>query len=759
MADSTATGPGSCEAAAPINILRVSHPEAPSGILLYSGITTHTVMGPAKVAGRSLDGNTVKTECRATQTDNNENDVSSKNLKKFNSANFKGRVTAQTWPLNLKQQNIKGKVTTPKVKPHSCLATTGEGDWAKTSFKNRQTVEKLMLKAASKFNLPQQSGCNSQRNQSTYSNYQRLSTKKAHSALAFKGQSNVMKSEVYHCNIEANEEHIKNNNQTKTLTGDDGTSEDKSHTNLMEQHMKNKEKVGHQNTMKEKEKIIAPFEVTDKQYRETIQPNVSDNKENNQQSSDMNLPSNSQTVEQKNDVMESPPTQNETGEEICPDTNSIKLSCTKTAPIISWQESNAEGRPTSSRLREIPVSLYSSMFEQGQRPAPHNLPPAPRLLIPPRHTCPEGLTSKDIIQGVCINPGSIMSSGKIMTDEGHDEESKKEPPCGHHDNISVRRVKSAMVVPHFNTTDMTVTNNRHSFLNYGLSPRPSTCTPTPSDRVVSLELSITPLGPDRSQQNKSLKQKHDNGELDHPKLDTMEAIKRSYHRAQSAPPLASRCEGVQTSENTRLNSNLSQITQTGLDDGRKFSSPYWRARSAYHRRNFDAREGDASDINSTGFSSATIKEQESSALKGTLLRPLLYTSESGLMKHSAGCPYKCKNCFRACLVSDDFAQKAQHRRQKLISKFHEPDEIATSRLGSTSKRTNKNTNYRRYDALSIVHRALARSQPLFQRVYGVKGHPQVILPWPSYAWVDIKQKKIGKDVETTAKDMGHDDAF
>ena len=37
------------------------------------------------------------------------------------------------------------------------------------------------------------------------------------------------------------------------------------------------------------------------------------------------------------------------------------------------------------------------------------------------------------------------------------------------------------------------------------------------------------------------------------------------------------------------------------------------------------------------------------------LKPLMYSQDSEV-RHSAGCPYRCKSCFRACLASDDFVQ-------------------------------------------------------------------------------------------------------
>ena len=48
--------------------------------------------------------------------------------------------------------------------------------------------------------------------------------------------------------------------------------------------------------------------------------------------------------------------------------------------------------------------------------------------------------------------------------------------------------------------------------------------------------------------------------------------------------------------------------------------------------------------------------------RGSSLRPLLYSNDCEI-KHSAGCPYMCKGCFKACLASEDYIQRAKKMRE------------------------------------------------------------------------------------------------
>lgn len=92
-----------------------------------------------------------------------------------------------------------------------------------------------------------------------------------------------------------------------------------------------------------------------------------------------------------------------------------------------------------------------------------------------------------------------------------------------------------------------------------------------------------------------------------------------------------------------------QITQ---DKTKPKSVPvYWRARTVYHRRQMANCGGEEFEDNFVYFT------------KGSLLRPLMH-SESTALKHSAGCPYKCKGCFRACLVSQDYYEKVKDQKRK-----------------------------------------------------------------------------------------------
>lgn len=56
-----------------------------------------------------------------------------------------------------------------------------------------------------------------------------------------------------------------------------------------------------------------------------------------------------------------------------------------------------------------------------------------------------------------------------------------------------------------------------------------------------------------------------------------------------------------------------------------------------------------------------------SCISRSMLRPLLFDEELDI-QHSAGCPYSCKGCFRACLASDDYFEKVKNQKAQLNSK-------------------------------------------------------------------------------------------
>ncbi|ESO84271.1 hypothetical protein LOTGIDRAFT_155606 [Lottia gigantea] len=157
-------------------------------------------------------------------------------------------------------------------------------------------------------------------------------------------------------------------------------------------------------------------------------------------------------------------------------------------------------------------------------------------------------------------------------------------------------------------------------------------------------------------------------------FDTIEGIRRSYQtRAQSAPACVNR---------TR--------TQTVTQDYRTKTNLYWRAKSAYHRRNMTKED-------STEDGSKYKANHQKQEQHGSLLRPLLFSSD-GVIKHSAGCPYKCKGCFKACLVSQDYLNRDQEASQASWRK---------------QRRIKRGPGF-------AVEFALAKSQPLYQLLHNHK---------------------------------------
>ena len=106
--------------------------------------------------------------------------------------------------------------------------------------------------------------------------------------------------------------------------------------------------------------------------------------------------------------------------------------------------------------------------------------------------------------------------------------------------------------------------------------------------------------------------------------------------------------------------------------------------------------------------------------KGSLLRPLMFSEAGGQMKHSAGCPYKCKGCFKALLASKTYTSD-------VITQRHNSSPVRQTRVKP-----------KKIDAIAIVNRALCRAQPIFRHVYGDVAVSNNVRPWPVAAWVDVK---------------------
>lgn len=148
-------------------------------------------------------------------------------------------------------------------------------------------------------------------------------------------------------------------------------------------------------------------------------------------------------------------------------------------------------------------------------------------------------------------------------------------------------------------------------------------------------------------------------------------MKKSFgNRAYSAPPLS------------RMLKDNQEGALTHRPEG-DTTPLYWKTRTIYHRKQL------------AGTDSEEVDKRVEFLSKGSLLKPLLYQQGTDL-KHSAGCPYKCKGCFRACLVSQDYLEGLKQR--KIPS-------------GRKSRYVRPKLYHRR-----IVELALAKSQPIHQMI-------------------------------------------
>ena len=129
------------------------------------------------------------------------------------------------------------------------------------------------------------------------------------------------------------------------------------------------------------------------------------------------------------------------------------------------------------------------------------------------------------------------------------------------------------------------------------------------------------------------------------------------NRIQSAPPSLSVQQSfgrgnssAHVSQQIRCSNSSSTPSHMSTDILRSNSKSvplYWRTRSNHHRKQFSYEYESPDDV---------IDE-----FRGSLLKPLLYRDGFNL-KHSAGCPFKCKGCFKACLASSEYLENLQRNR-------------------------------------------------------------------------------------------------
>ncbi|KAK0052814.1 hypothetical protein Bpfe_017668 [Biomphalaria pfeifferi] len=394
------------------------------------------------------------------------------------------------------------------------------------------------------------------------------------------------------------------------------------------------------------------------------------------------------------------------------DLQTERASRPQTVPLISWAEKQSLDEPEISQRRSVKLTSYS-IFQPKINLNPRPYTAGPRIVVQPKAKGPMGLTSHDVIQGRHLS--------KIPS-------SRNEQPLHHNDEINFQVLLNDVATSKVNLnvesgeikSRQTSTSARHfqsanSYRrqhketredSYG---RPHT-TPN-TKRTVTFELNIKSIlsirqadvrAEDKAQENSTLIQNKRSSERIKKQRSDSDILELK-RRVQSAPAKTSSefTNNIVTRDKDLVKDNV-RTAKPFTEEKRQFSNMYWRARSSYHKKMTDTQMVNDAD-------------QNYMPPKGTLLRPLLYNEDGAIMRHSAGCPYKCKECFKACLVSEDFMETQS--RLKTVQKVH-------------VKRQNHP------DPLTIVRRALARSQPLFKQVYG---DTVDIHPWPTYAWVDIKQ--------------------
>ena len=104
--------------------------------------------------------------------------------------------------------------------------------------------------------------------------------------------------------------------------------------------------------------------------------------------------------------------------------------------------------------------------------------------------------------------------------------------------------------------------------------------------------------------------------------------------------------------NSRLKPAVSVAVASSYDNPPGYDNPPLRRSSANSNSNAASAIEQARSKTPRNRLDQTVKLRETrSGPSG--LKPLLYSDDCAI-QHSAGCPYMCKGCFRACLASDNY---------------------------------------------------------------------------------------------------------
>ena len=123
-------------------------------------------------------------------------------------------------------------------------------------------------------------------------------------------------------------------------------------------------------------------------------------------------------------------------------------------------------------------------------------------------------------------------------------------------------------------------------------------------------------------------------------------------------------------ENTNKHERTNSVRELKGDyQERIMSAPAWMSLEPESNDTQQEAHDDEQSKRKTGWTRTRRAE-------GSTWKPLIYDKESDI-KHSQGCPYTCKGCFKACLASEDYLQKMedrvhQQKERKMQSRRSQP---------------------------------------------------------------------------------------
>ena len=335
--------------------------------------------------------------------------------------------------------------------------------------------------------------------------------------------------------------------------------------------------------------------------------------------------------------------------------------------LYKFRVTGTDGKPfiifngVSANSWLSPVGIRLNQEDKDQIKLPQRPKSSGSIMIIRHHPSPKGLNSDEVIQGVRLDKRSV----------------EKKPEERQRPRSELARPSGGTV--HRGGSRLTSAGRPHTAFGDKFLKRQPLQRKCESHEHPNLELTIQSLELKRTARSSA---PETSGITDKSDFMTTNRLHSAFvpkniytsamfaKRAKSAPP------------NVRSDGTKPAMSNRG-------PVLYWRAKSAYHRKMLATSSDMEWDIT----------DSSSPSYKGSMLRPLMYC-EDGELKHSAGCPYKCKGCFRACLVSKDYLEKMKKRKE------------------APPRKSIKQRPMVKKDARFVMHMALARNQPIYKIVHG-----------------------------------------